>query len=179
MISPFRADLTPSFSPHRSLNWWLSSFCTAACTPSSMVSNTPKLAGLFSSGLTLENAGPTNDVRGRVATNHIDVFSEDMLVVDLFHPQHSDSICKLVGSQLRLGVDYSLEISVVSDLYIVSRAMRKGPWVIRRSLWSVWKMILPCKKWMGICLARELLAFVRSRPFSLRSSSIVIWKLVA
>ena len=58
----------------------------------------------------------TDDVRGRVVTNHVDVGGQALVAVDLFHPGSNDLVGVLVGSQLRLAVDDTLEVRAGKSL---------------------------------------------------------------
>ncbi|KAI6748520.1 hypothetical protein HG530_015556 [Fusarium avenaceum] len=58
----------------------------------------------------------TDDVGGRVVTDHVDVLGEALLAVELAHPRGQDVIGVLVGSQLRLAVDDTLEVGAGKGL---------------------------------------------------------------
>lgn len=57
-----------------------------------------------------------DDVGGGVVTDHVDVLRKTLLTVELAHPGSKDVISVLVGSQLRLTVDNTLEVGTGEGL---------------------------------------------------------------
>lgn len=58
----------------------------------------------------------TDDVGGGVVADHVDVLGKLLLAVELTHPRGQDVIGVLVGGQLRLAVDDTLEIGAGESL---------------------------------------------------------------
>lgn len=58
----------------------------------------------------------TDDVGGRVVTNHVNVLGKLLLAVELTHPRGEDIVGVLVSGQLGLAVDDTLEVSTGESL---------------------------------------------------------------